>query len=444
MKTEVKIRAGNLSAAKQMQTQKFVFFNSGLVPVAWYERDISLIDRVKPQSIRLDLFMGNRTTEFGNLVDGTLSHITYHFEKFDALIRLLLEHGIAPYISWCYNPLPLQSGQKDFRSFPVSLEKYYEVIRTLSAHLKSLVGNGLYYEEVYNEPDCFDVFFTEPYDQFLKLYEYGTKAIRDAGSTALVGGPAEAYVLPQAEAEQNMRQFLRFVTEKNLPLDFFSFHSYGYEKREYLTRCDQVQALLTEYGRIGKTELHLNELNAVPAPWDFGKTILETEKMVPLLFTMIEELLEKQALTLVHWAQLLSSGVDALSVIGKEGQLIPAFFVFELFRRMASCRLEAETGKAVGCLASADDDKLTIIIWNKTDRQQEIQVALDLGGKTPVQMSAYQLNHLFFQKLAQKPQLSLQEAAVSSSFLRERRPWRLDPCAVSFLEVLFGKKEGGM
>lgn len=390
--------------------KKIGFFNSGMVPLERYERDMHLIKRLKPPSLRVDLFMGDRGMEFGDLVDGKPENIIYNYDKFDRFIGLLKRYEVAPYISWCYIPLPLQPADGDFRSYPTDEKKYFEIIKTLSSHLKNLMGDGLYYEEIYNEADCEDVFFRGTFGQFLRLYELGATAVKEAGSTALIGGPAEAYVMNSETVKQNMQDFLEFVNNINLPMDFFSFHSYGWEKKEYLNRTHEVLELLKRCGDMKSTELHINELNVVKAPWKLGETILETPEIIPLIFTMIDELSQIPEVTLIHWAQFLASGVDALGLVDVEGKLMPAFFAFEIFSRMPESRMETEENQNIGCLASADKKRLSAVLWNKSDTVQELKFHMEKFPEEFAISDLYILDDKFWELHRQFPQLTLDAA----------------------------------
>lgn len=407
----VKIKINADSKKNNKLVKKIAFFNSGMVPLERYKRDFHLIDRLAPQSLRLDLYLGDRNMEFGSLVDGTIDDIIYYFDKFDELIYLFKEHRVVPYVSWCYIPLPLQPETGDFRSYPVNEGKYYEIIRELSAHLNILMQDNLYYEEIYNEADCEDVFFTGNFDQFLRLYQLGCKAVKDAGSTALIGGPAEAFVMSGETVTRNMRNFIKFVNDKKLPMDFFSFHSYGYENKEYLTRTQEVLALLKEYRGLDSVEIHINELNVVTSPWKIGETILESTKILPLIFTMIDEISEVPEITLVHWAQFLASGIDALGLVDVEGRLMPAFFVFEIFGRMPVSKIKVSKNyETAGCISSIDETRFSVVLWNNSSQQVEVSLEIKELPHVFKTGDLFVLDQSFFDLLHTSHQLSLDSA----------------------------------
>ena len=346
--------------------KKFHMFNSGLVPISRYEENIDALKRIQPDSIRIDLFLGDREKEMGNVVDGAIDNITYNFEKLDYLASLLLNHNILPYWSWCYIPLPLQPKNTDFRTGPTDLVKYGEVLCHLAKHYKE---KGIYlgYQEVYNEPDCYDNFFKGTFNDYLKMYEYGVQGLKKGDPNAVVGGPAEAFVEKEEVVKHNLDSFVKLVLDKNLPLDFFSYHSYGYKNKEYVVRTQYIESLLDQKEKFLTTELHMNELNVIPPPWEYGKTCLTSPELVPIIWQCIVDLLEYQDLTIVHWAQLLNSGVDELSLVGLDGIYYPAFYVFEIYNRMPVERCEVVQSGNIRCLASCNDFRYSAVLefWNK-------------------------------------------------------------------------------
>lgn len=88
--------------------KKFALFNSGMVALEQYKRDAYLLDELRTDSLRIDIFMGNEGQPLAHVVDGTEKGLTYHFDELDSLVRLLDTHGVRPYWSWCYIPFPLQ------------------------------------------------------------------------------------------------------------------------------------------------------------------------------------------------------------------------------------------------------------------------------------------------------------------------------------------------
>lgn len=79
------------------------------------------------------------------------------------------------------------------------------------------------YWEIWNEPDLAAQFWTGTPAQYYALYEEAARAIKAVNPRLKVGGPACTGALRGAYVED----FLRHCAGRQVPLDFFSWHSYG-------------------------------------------------------------------------------------------------------------------------------------------------------------------------------------------------------------------------
>jgi hypothetical protein len=79
------------------------------------------------------------------------------------------------------------------------------------------------YWEIWNEPDLAAQFWTGTPEQYYLLYEEAARAIKAVNPKLKVGGPACTGALREAYVER----FIRHCAERGVPLDFFSWHSYG-------------------------------------------------------------------------------------------------------------------------------------------------------------------------------------------------------------------------
>ena len=86
--------------------KKFAMFDSGLVPLSRYERDAHLFQRCKIPSLRIDLFIGDRSMELGNMADGTAENVEYHWNASDRLVEELQKKKGFPLYFFGYYPPP--------------------------------------------------------------------------------------------------------------------------------------------------------------------------------------------------------------------------------------------------------------------------------------------------------------------------------------------------
>ena len=190
-------------------------------------------------------------------------------------------------------------------------------------------------------------------------------------------------------------------------MDFFSFHTYGFQEKIYLERLRLIRSVLGRREYFNHVGIHVNEMNTVPPPWPYRKTILEQQALLPQILTVIEDFLEETDVELVHWAQMLDSGVDALGLTDHLGRLRPGYFAFELYARMPAGRVESSCDDRLGCMASADEQRFSAIVWNKSDEVVELSESISGIPDGFSQVDVCIVDSLFLDGLARDPGLRL-------------------------------------
>ncbi len=124
---------------------------------------------------------------------------------------------------------------------------------------------GITYWEIWNEPDM--VADDAPYvahktwggtrEQFYELYEIAARHLKTRFPDCKIGGPAVTYANPEWT-----RPFLQRVKERDIPLDFFSWHGYSTDVAHYIKEARLVRSMLDEAG-LYDTESIFNEWNYV-------------------------------------------------------------------------------------------------------------------------------------------------------------------------------------
>ena len=352
--------------------KKYALFNSGMNPLGQYERDIALLDDMKADSLRIDVFIGQASFEFGNTVAGEPGALQYDFTKLDTLAKLLNEHHVLPYYSWCYIPKPLQIDG-DWRKGPSDLEAWEEIYEEYARHYRQS-DTRVGYHEVYNEPDCFDVFFLGDNEDYIELYRRGAAALLRGDCDAVIGGPSSAFV--DIAGIENIERFLKVVEEENLPLDFFSHHSYGYVKNNYINRIELSAQALSKHPKLNHTEQHLNELNSLLQPFDQGGPVEYLEGATRML-TSFERILPHTDVTLAHWAQYQDSSGETLGMISRNGEPRSTYRAMKMYASMPVARFYTEgNDDNVHILASKDMHGAFALVWNDSGEEQKIDILL--------------------------------------------------------------------
>ena len=357
--------------------RKFGVMNSGLVPIDRHRRDLHLLSKVAPDSLRIDLCWGEPRTGWSEEpVQGTPHELRYYFSEMDELAMMLNDLDVLPYWSYCYTPPPLQNP--DWQSVPSDLRIWGKVLCDFAKHYRDAritVG----YHEVYNEPDLPGVFFTGTMDEYFEMYAYGVRGLKAGDPDARVGGPA------LANTKDWTVPFLDFVEQRDLPLDFFSFHvlNPGWSDGTLKNASEQLTQLRKDLGDRAQfltTEVHINEYH----PYEYKDThrggAADKHALAARIFSDFEGLLAETDLTLVHWAQFMSSlpGVsdEGMGLVDLEGHCKAAFNAFQIYARMPVDRRLVSTQEGLRAMASVDDHCGALVIWNETGREQRTTVQL--------------------------------------------------------------------
>ncbi len=345
--------------------KKFDFMNSGIVPMWRYRRDLDLIDDLRAQSLRVDLFWGEPeingwTTE---MISGSADDLRFHFREIDELSRMLKERGIGGYWSYCYNPLPLQAGL-GHASHPSNLEAWREVMFQFARHFKE---NDLRpdYHAIWNEPDL-DIFYNRPVEVYAQLYKFGVEGLRAGDPDAFVGGPDLAFT------DEWIDPFLDFVEENELPLDFFAFHAIGVSP---ISRVNTARRKIKNRPYFDTTELVFSELNPSMI-FNSPRSPVVRYTQAALILDHIARLVDEPDITRVHWAQFMDSSVDTLGVVSLDGHRRAAYNAFKLYAMMPVDRRSVTVPGSLSALASTDAHTSGLLLWNRSRSDKRLNVVL--------------------------------------------------------------------
>jgi xylan 1,4-beta-xylosidase len=168
----------------------------------------------------------------------------YNFMYVDQIYDALLDKGIKPFVELSFMPRKLASDSSD--SFPffyqpvVSPPKDYklwdEMIQAFARHLVDRYGIdevSTWKFEVWNEPNLDFWGGTPKQESYWTLYEHTARAVKSVSSRLQVGGPATA-------TAAWVPDFIKFVYESHVPVDFVSTHVYGNDTALNVLGTDEV------------------------------------------------------------------------------------------------------------------------------------------------------------------------------------------------------------
>lgn len=193
---------------------------------------------------------------------------SYNFGPTDSYLQAILNTGarIVYRLGVSIEHAPI----KYYTHPPADFEKWARICLGVIRHYTQGWAKGIHrgvdwgvdYWEIWTEPDIGANLWSGTFEQYLELYEVTVRAIKAFDPSLKVGGYAAANV-----ASPYVPQFLGYCRDRDLPLDFFSWHTYTTSPEQLAANARTVRRLLDEHG-FTATESHLNEWNYVGFDWE--------------------------------------------------------------------------------------------------------------------------------------------------------------------------------
>jgi len=254
-------------------------------------------------------------------------------------------------------------------------ERWAEICKHIIMHYNDGWANGFHYNiaywEIWNEPD-FNVFWTGTSQEYFGLYEVTARTLKAYNSDLKVGGPGLANNLTFAA------DLLNFCRNRNVPLDFFSWHMYTpTDPNPYniCVRAERVQELLGEYG-FSSAESLLTEWNiagggAHEEYWNTKGAAYTSSELIYMQDTNIAI------------ANRYRGDAHGMGLFNTEGIAQKPFYAFKAFKFLLetpnrlNCTGSNELGYAVMASKSDGDKVVTILIsdFNSNYKGYKLEVS---------------------------------------------------------------------
>ncbi len=210
----------------------------------------------------------------------------YNFTYLDQVIDMYQDLHIKPFIELGFMPEKLASAEDTVFYWngnitpPASYEKWADLVKATLTHLIKRYGEAevlTWPIEVWNEPNLGSFWKDADLPEYCHLYEVTSRAVKEVHGDLRVGGPAICGV----DDERWLREFLDFVKEKKLPLDFVTRHHYtsympdrqghyGYidlHEPEYaFSNLERSRRIVDSYEEFAGKEIHITEFNTSYIP----------------------------------------------------------------------------------------------------------------------------------------------------------------------------------
>ena len=292
----------------------------------------------------------------------------------------------------------IEHGVKKYDIFPPKdNQKWAEICEHIIAHYTEGWADGFHYDmeywEIWNEPDL------DPDErpmnehrcwggtskQFYEFFAVAAKHLKSRYPNLKIGGPAMAKL--QYEGKW-FEDFLIYMKENNVPMDFFSWHVYSATVEKIEDRAAYIRQRLDHYG-YSATESILNEWNYVRG-W--------SEDFIYSIEQIISQ--KGAAFTAAVMSACQNSSVDMLMYYDARPTVfnglfdfytlrpLKGYYPFYYFGKLTDMEKQAEAlsdDADIRLTAASDGERAGVMIsyFAEPDdaTSKEISLTLDLGGR---------------------------------------------------------------
>lgn len=198
--------------------------------------------------------------DFSKDVDDPASYDFFYTDKY---IENTMAAGAKPFYGLSET---IEHGEKKYAIVPpADPEKWAKICEHIVSHYLEGWADGFHYDitywEIWNEPDCKDnSMWIGTQQQFFDLYETTAKLLKSRFPQIKIGGPA---ISQSAFGDLTWaEEFLEYMSKRNVPLDFFSWHIYTDSIDEFRRIAKGVEEILEKTG-YGNAENIMNEWNYI-------------------------------------------------------------------------------------------------------------------------------------------------------------------------------------
>ncbi len=281
---------------------------------------------------------------------------SYDFSRTDDYIQSILDTGARIVYRLGES---IEHGKKKYHVHPPpSPEKWAAICEGIVRHYRQGWAGGLRHDirywEVWNEPENRPAMWTGSDEDYFRLYEATSRALKSRFPEIKVGGPAvgapgkvEGGVLKPSPF---LAGFLARVKDRSLPLDFFSWHRYSDDPFSFAEEARAVRRHLDGLGLRG-TECHLNEWNYLPGN-DWGPILLGGQGLArekcyaemggPRGAAFVACALISLEDSPVDMANFYRSDIDGFGLFTSHGVPKKVFHAFRAFRALTDLPARAE------------------------------------------------------------------------------------------------------
>lgn len=210
----------------------------------------------------------------------------YNFTYLDMVFDDYQALKIKPFVELGFMPEQLASGRQTVFYWkgnvtpPTDYDKWANLITATVEHWINRYGREeviTWPFEVWNEPNLPGFWKDADMEEYFKLYEISSKAVKKCDSRIRVGGPAICGV----DDERWLTCFLEHCSKNNIPLDIVTRHAYATEAPDsnghyayqklrtpevFIEELKQSRRIIDSFPKYSGMEMHITEFNTSYTP----------------------------------------------------------------------------------------------------------------------------------------------------------------------------------
>jgi len=347
-----------------------------------------------------DLAIYNTYTEDG------VEKEEYNFSYIDLVFDDYFSLGLKPFVELGFMPEKMASGDQTVFYWkgnvtpPADYDKWARLITTLIEHWFERYGREeviTWPFEVWNEPNLKWFWKDADMDEYFKLYDVSSRAVKSCDKRIRVGGPAICGI----DDERWMRSFLEFCKKSKAPLDFITRHAYGTETPEregryvyqklrphegFMSEPLQSRIIIDSFPEFKGMEMHVTEFNTSYNPLN---PIHDTNLNAAYIARLLSELGDSCE-SYSYWTfgdVFEEAGVAFTPFSGCFGLLTngmipkPTYWTYVFYKNLFPTAIAKNEHFIV---TKSDDGNLRGIAWNPIEDNSEKQLNLSFNVKNGV------------------------------------------------------------
>jgi len=189
-------------------------------------------------------------------------------QRLDALSRthdnfIVMLNYMPDWLSRSRDQTPVEGDFKRCNGYrPANKQAWIELVQGTVKFMNQFKNVNIYYE-IWNEPDI--GYWQEDTDAFLELYEMTAKAIQVVAPQAKIGGTGVNQWNGKAKRSANRDpinvELIRYAKQRNLPLDFISWHEFNGDPASVKRNKAYFEKALRQNGYTKMPEFIVSEWN---------------------------------------------------------------------------------------------------------------------------------------------------------------------------------------